>query len=84
MPIRPTNKHVTDFTQDANRDAITRANNSKVQALMKLGHSCLSCNYFPTATTPGLMQTCKHRLHRSPKKTVRHYNICHLHSEVTA
>lgn len=82
--MRPTNKLVTTFTQDADRDAITRTNNSKVQRLMALHHSCLSCNYFPTAMSHGLRQLCKHPRSSPTKKPVRHYNICHLHSEVSA
>lgn len=82
MTIRPTNKLVSQFSTDIARDETTRTNNEKVQRLMRLNHSCLSCNYFPTSCNPGAIVYCRHPKRVPKNKAVKHYNICHLHSAI--
>lgn len=78
--MRPSSKYIlTNHSVDAAQKSETVTNNTRVQALMRAGHSCLNCSYFPAPTKPIDVLTCKHT-HWIPKKKVRHYNICHLHA----
>lgn len=82
--MRPTSKYVINHTENAAQCEETRKNNEKVQVLMKHKHSCLSCSYFPTTTCHSDYQRCANPKQQPPKKQIRYYNICALHSEARA
>jgi len=82
--MRPTLKYIIQHTDNALRSAETISNNEKVQLLMEYKHSCLSCSYFPVTIPHGAQHRCTNPKSNPPKKPVRHYNICALHSETRA
>lgn len=82
--MRPTSKYIIQHTDNAIRSTETSSNNEKVQLLMAHKHSCLTCSYFPVTTSHEAQHRCKNPKSNPPKKPVRYYNICALHSETRA